>query len=61
MGDVALEVLELSGAPGDAYFTDLRVLHTSAPNAAERPRMMATHRFMRADVTKELAEAFGWE
>lgn len=59
--DVALEVVELTGAPGDAYFTDLRVLHTAAPNAADRPRMMATHRFVRADVMQELVEAHGWE
>jgi Phytanoyl-CoA dioxygenase (PhyH) len=60
VADVALEVVELTGAPGDAYFTDLRVLHTAAPNAADRPRMMATHRFVRADVMQELAEANGW-
>lgn len=61
VADVALEVVELTGVPGDAYFTDLRVLHTSAPNAADYPRMMATHRFVRADVMQELSEAYGWE
>jgi hypothetical protein len=61
VGDVALQVLELTGAPGDAYFTDLRVLHTGAPNGAGRPRMMATHRFVRADVVQEWAEAGGLE
>jgi len=60
VGDVALEVVELTGAPGDAYLIDLRMLHTVAPNAAARPRMMATHRFFRADVMPELAQAFGW-
>ena len=60
VGDVALEVVELTGAPGDAYLIDLRVLHTAAPNASSRPRMMATHRFVRADVMPELARAFGW-
>ena len=59
--DVALEVVELTGAPGDAYFMDLRALHTSAPNAAGHPRIMATHRFVRADLVQELAETFGWE
>jgi hypothetical protein len=58
---VALEVMELTGAPGDVYFTDLRLLHTAAPNAARRPRMMATHRFMRLDVMQELATVFGWK
>jgi Phytanoyl-CoA dioxygenase (PhyH) len=61
VGDVALELVELTGAPGDAYLTDLRVLHAAAPNAADHPRMMATHRFLREDVRQELAEAFGWE
>ena len=58
--DVALEVVELTGAPGDAYLTDLRLLHTAAPNATDRPRVMATHRFVREDVIQELAEGFGW-
>jgi hypothetical protein len=60
VADVALEVVELTGAPGDAYLTDLRLLHTSAPNATDRPRVMATHRFARADVMQELAEGYGW-
>jgi len=59
-GDVALELVELCGAPGDAYLVDLRVLHAAAPNASDRPRMMATHRFIREGVEQELAEAFGW-
>jgi ectoine hydroxylase-related dioxygenase (phytanoyl-CoA dioxygenase family) len=61
VGDVTLEVLELTGSPGDAYFTDLRALHTAAPNAASYPRIMATDRFVPVDVMRELAEALGWE
>jgi hypothetical protein len=61
VGDVTLEVMELTGAPGDAWFTDLRVLHTASPNAASYPRMMATHRFVPVDVMRELAEALEWE
>jgi ectoine hydroxylase-related dioxygenase (phytanoyl-CoA dioxygenase family) len=60
VGDVALKVVELTGAPGDAFLVDLRVLHTAAPNVRERPRMMATHRFLCADLMPELAQAFGW-
>jgi hypothetical protein len=60
IGDVPVEVVELTGAPGDVWLTDLRVLHTGAPNAADRPRMMFTHRFMRADLLREMAEAYGW-
>jgi hypothetical protein len=60
VGDVPLEVVELTGAPGDAWLMDLRVLHVGAPNASNRPRMMVTHRFMRADLTQEVAEGYGW-
>ena len=60
VGDVALEVVELVGAPGDAYLVDLRVLHTAAPNASARPRVMATHRFCCADVVEELGQAYRW-
>ena len=60
VGDVALEVIELTGAPGDIYLMDLRLLHSAAPNASTRPRMMITHRFARADLVAELAEGYGW-
>lgn len=59
--DIELEVMEMTGAPGDAYLLDPRVLHTGAPNAAAHPRIMATHRFVRVDVVDELTEAIGWE
>ena len=52
--------MELIGEPGDVYFIDLRLLHTGAPNAADRPRMMATDRFLRADLVPEFAAAYGW-
>ena len=58
--DVELEVIELTGNPGDAYLFDMRMLHAGAPNASTRPRIMATHRFWRADLMQELAEAYGW-
>lgn len=60
VGDVTLEVVELTGIAGDAYFTDLRVLHTAAPNAANSPRMMATHRFVPVEVMQEVAAALEW-
>jgi hypothetical protein len=60
VGDVPLEVVELTGSPGDAWITDLRVLHSGAPNASARPRMMATYRFWPSDVVAETAEAYGW-
>jgi Phytanoyl-CoA dioxygenase (PhyH) len=45
-GGVELEVVELCGGPGDAYLMDMRALHTVAPNASSRPRMMFTHRLV---------------
>lgn len=47
VGDIVLEVLELTGGSGDAYRVDLRAVHAAARNATDRPRMMATHRFWR--------------
>lgn len=58
---VPVRVVELTGAPGDAWLTDLRVLHSASPNAAHRPRMMATHRYVRVDLLAEIAAVFGWE
>ena len=52
--------MEVTGAPGDAWLMDLRVLHASAPNAGEHPRVMVTRRFERADLLSEVAEAWGW-
>jgi ectoine hydroxylase-related dioxygenase (phytanoyl-CoA dioxygenase family) len=60
VGDVALEMVEFTGAPGDAYLMDLRLLHTAAPNASNSSRIMATHRFWCADAVPELAQAHGW-
>jgi hypothetical protein len=56
IGDVELKVIELTGAPGDAWLVDLRTLHAVAPNAAARPRLMITHRFVRADLLAALAD-----
>ena len=57
---VPLRVVELTGAPGDVWLVDLLALHAGAPNAADRPRLMATHRFLCADVVAEMAQAHGW-
>ncbi len=43
---VDVQVVELHGEPGDVYLTDLRVLHTVAPNALTAPRIMLTQRFV---------------
>jgi hypothetical protein len=57
---VELRLVELTGEPGDAYFTDLRALHSGAPNADHRPRIMLTRRFVREDVMQEMAEVYRW-
>jgi hypothetical protein len=45
-GDVEVQVVELTGAPGDVYFMDMRLLHTIAPNTRQRPRLMLTERYL---------------
>lgn len=52
---VEVKLVELTGSPGDVYFMDLRTLHSGAPNISQEPRVMATHRFLRADAAKEMA------
>jgi len=60
VGNVQLQIVEMTGVPGDVWLMDLRVLHVGSPNATERPRMMLTFRYMRSDLLREVAEAFGW-
>jgi len=60
IGGVELEVMELTGAPGDVWLVDLRLLHTAAPNARERPRMMVTDRYVRTDLLAQIAAVYGW-
>jgi ectoine hydroxylase-related dioxygenase (phytanoyl-CoA dioxygenase family) len=52
--DVPLQVTELTGAPGDVFFTDLRLLHTIAWNASPKPRLMVTQRFPREAVADQM-------
>lgn len=46
VGDVELQVVEMTGEAGDVYFMDLRMLHTVAPNALQTPRLMLTQRYL---------------
>lgn len=55
-----LQVMELTGEPGDVWLMDLRLLHAAAPNASDRPRLMLTYRFERTDLLPEVAEAWRW-
>ncbi len=54
---VTQQVFELTGEPGDVYFTDPRLLHTLSPNTSQRPRIMATQRFM----LEPALEAVNWK
>jgi len=60
LGNVQLQIVEMTGVPGDVWLMDLRVLHAGGPNAAERPRMMLTFRYERSDLLHEVADAFCW-
>lgn len=44
--DIELQVVEMTGQAGDAYFMDLRMLHTIAPNSLNVPRIMLTQRYL---------------
>jgi hypothetical protein len=55
---VEIQVMELTGQAGDVWFMDLRVLHATAPNASDRPRIMVTSRYHRSDLREEVAEAW---
>ncbi len=56
LGCVELQVVELCGEPGDVFLTDLRLLHTVAPNASRIPRLMATQRFVLAQFLDQIAK-----
>ena len=60
VGKAELQIVEMTGVPGDVWLMDLRVLHCGSPNATERPRVMLTFRYERSDLLHEVAEAFGW-
>ena len=52
---ISCQILELTGAPGDVWFTDLRILHTLSLNISETPRLAVTQRFF-APRSFELAQ-----
>lgn len=45
---IVLQVVELTGEPGDIVLMDLRVLHTAAPNVRSQPRLMLGQQIFRA-------------
>lgn len=55
-GHVPVQVVELTGRPGDVYLVDIRLLHTLAPNAGAVPRMMATQRFLLDETWQALSD-----
>lgn len=55
---VPVQVAELHGEPGDVVLTDLRLLHTIAPNASNLPRLMATQRYLRPEAAAQLTAVY---
>ena len=41
-----LSIVEMSGQAGDIYLMDMRLLHTPSINATNKPRLMATVRYL---------------
>lgn len=56
VGDVSLEVVELTGNAGDVYLMDLRMFHTPAPNSSDTARMMVTCRMPRATIAEKVGQ-----
>ena len=54
--DIELQVVELTGDPGDVYLMDLRVFHCVSPNASQQPRIMLTQRYPLQSVQSVLNE-----
>lgn len=55
---VPLQVAELCGSAGDVWFADPRLLHTLAPNASARPRLMVTFRLLFEGYEKRMLDAY---
>ncbi len=52
--DVSVQVVELTGKPGDVVLMDMRALHAPGPNASGQPRLMATARYIDQDLLPAL-------
>jgi hypothetical protein len=57
-GEAEIEVVELTGQPGDVWLMDMRVLHTVAPNVRSTPRVMLTQRFAPRSTLGQIMEGF---
>jgi hypothetical protein len=56
-GNIDLRVFELCGEPGDVFLMDLRMLHSLAPNASRKPRLMITQRYFVESLLAPIQEA----
>ncbi len=60
VGEIELQVIELTGNTGDVFFMDMRLLHAPTRNCRDVPRIMLTHRFISpalvADYGKVIAD-----
>ena len=55
---VPVQVRELTGKPGDVWLMDMRSLHTIAPNAADKPRVMVTERFVQPEAYERMMAVY---
>lgn len=53
---IPMRVVELTGAPGDAYFCDPLLVHCVAPNCGERPRMMRIQMVYNHETRRQILE-----
>ena len=51
---VDVEIMEMTGQPGDVYLMNLWVLHTHWPNQSREPRIMLTQRFLLQEARDKL-------
>ena len=51
---VDVEIVEMTGEPGDVYLMNLWVLHTRWPNQSREPRIMLTQRFLLQEARDKL-------
>jgi Phytanoyl-CoA dioxygenase (PhyH) len=47
---IDLEIIEMTGEPGDVYITDIHTFHCVAPNASDRPRIMLGAVYRRSQI-----------
>lgn len=47
LGEIELQVVEMTGRAGDVYLMDMRILHAPSTNGSKHPRLSATRRYLK--------------